>query len=381
MREPRVGRVAAREDRIGRIDFGWRLRRAGAGAGRRRGGGRGWTRRGRGPSANPYASLAAFCRVAATLTPTSDSDIKAEVWLPASNWNGKYQAVGSGGWAGAISYPAMAAAVTAGYATASTDTGHTGGTADFALGHPEKLVDFGYRAIHETTVVRQAGRSTRSTAPRRRFRSSTAARPADVRRSPKRSATRRLQRDRRRRVGVGRHADARAARAVSQQINASADGVIPPSKLPMIHTAVLEACDALDAVKDGVIENPLQCHFDYARLACKGADGPDCLTPGQVNAAKVLTSPLADVQDRQGHRSASSDGPAPSSDGRRWAARNPSASPCPGWRTSCSRIRAGIGARSRSRRESKTAAKADGGALFSGDPNLKPFFDRTAASC
>ena len=50
---------------------------------------------GRGP--NPYAALGEFCRVAATLTPTSDSDIKIEVWLPASGWNGKFQAVGNGG--------------------------------------------------------------------------------------------------------------------------------------------------------------------------------------------------------------------------------------------------------------------------------------------
>src|SRR6266850_1922207 len=105
-----------------------------------------------GAAANPFGSLPTFCRVTATLTPTSDSDIKAEVWLPASGWNGKYQAVGGGGWAGVISHPAMAAAVAAGYATASTDTGHTGGIADFALGHPEKLIDFGYRAIHEATA-------------------------------------------------------------------------------------------------------------------------------------------------------------------------------------------------------------------------------------
>src|SRR5262245_9917143 len=79
----------------------------------------------------------AFCRVAATLKPSSDSDIKVEVWLPASGWNGKFQAVGNGGWAGVISYAAMADAVRAGYATASTDTGHVGSRGTFALDHPE----------------------------------------------------------------------------------------------------------------------------------------------------------------------------------------------------------------------------------------------------
>ena len=103
-----------------------------------------------------FATLPAFCRVAATLTPSSDSDIKIEVWLPAAKWNGKFQAVGNGGWAGTISYTAMAAAVSAGYATASTDTGHVGGTGAFALGHPEKVIDFGYRAVHEMTVKAKA---------------------------------------------------------------------------------------------------------------------------------------------------------------------------------------------------------------------------------
>src|SRR5690242_1455115 len=111
--------------------------------GERQGGGRG---------GNPYKDLPAFCRVAATLKPSSDSDIKVEVWLPASGWNGKFQAVGNGGWAGVISYSALAEALYDGYATASTDTGHVGATGSFVLGHPEKLIDFGYRAVHEMTV-------------------------------------------------------------------------------------------------------------------------------------------------------------------------------------------------------------------------------------
>ena len=92
-----------------------------------------------------FKQLPAFCRLAATLKPSSDSDIKIEVWLPVSGWNGKYQAVGNGGWAGVISYSAMAEALGRGYVTSSTDTGHVGGSGSFALGHPEKLIDFGYR--------------------------------------------------------------------------------------------------------------------------------------------------------------------------------------------------------------------------------------------
>src|SRR5207247_8693093 len=107
---------------------------------------------GRGQEANRFAKVPAFCRVTATLTPTTDSDIKVEVWLPANGWNGKYEAVGNGGWAGTIPYPGMADAVVAGYVAAGTDTGHVGNTAEFALGHPEKLIDLAYRSIHEMTV-------------------------------------------------------------------------------------------------------------------------------------------------------------------------------------------------------------------------------------
>src|SRR5688572_28400767 len=85
-----------------------------------------------------YKTLPAFCCVMPVLTPSSDSDIRTEVWLPTANCNGKLQAVGNGGWAGTIPYAAMAATVAAGYATTGTDTGHVGNSADFVPGHPEK---------------------------------------------------------------------------------------------------------------------------------------------------------------------------------------------------------------------------------------------------
>src|SRR6185503_6540295 len=100
--------------------------------------------------------LPARCRVAATLKPSPDSAIDIEVWLPRDNWNGKFLAVGNGGWAGTISFPAMAAALKEGYATASTDTGHKGATAQFAVRHPEKVIDFAYRSVHEMTVAAKA---------------------------------------------------------------------------------------------------------------------------------------------------------------------------------------------------------------------------------
>ena len=103
-----------------------------------------------------FRALPAFCRVAATLRPTSDSDIKIEVWLPTAGWNGKLQAVGNGGWAGSISYGAMVTALKAGYATVSTDTGHTSPGGAFVVGHPEKLADFSWRSEHEMTLKAKA---------------------------------------------------------------------------------------------------------------------------------------------------------------------------------------------------------------------------------
>jgi len=103
-----------------------------------------------GVGAGAYGNLPEFCRVQATLTPTGDSDIKVEVWLPTSGWNGKFVGVGNGIWAGQLTYSALAETIARGYAAASTDTGHTGNglTGEFAVGHPEKLVDFGHRAVH-----------------------------------------------------------------------------------------------------------------------------------------------------------------------------------------------------------------------------------------
>lgn len=243
--------------------------------------------RGGPPLAVPYKDLPAFCRVAATLTPSSDSDIKVEVWLPASGWNGEFQAVGNGGWAGVISYSAMAEALHDGYATASTDTGHVGGTGSFALGHPEKLIDFGYRAVHEMTVrAKSVIAAYYGSAPRISYWNgcSTGGRqglkeaqkfPADY-------------------DGIVAGAAANPRTHLSSWQIWLAQGVlekqnyIPPSKYPVIHKAVVEACDARDGLKDGLIEDPTRCHFDPKTIECKAGDEPTCLTAGQVEAARRM---------------------------------------------------------------------------------------------
>jgi feruloyl esterase len=243
-------------------------------------------RRGQGRG-NAYGDLPEFCRVTATLTPSSDSDIKVEVWLPASGWNGKFQAVGNGGWAGVISYAAMADALRGGYATASTDTGHVGGRGTFALDHPEKLIDFSWRSEHEMTLKAKALIQTfYSTAPRLSYWNGCS--------TGGRQGLKEAQMFPNDYDGIIAGAPANRT-AISLWI---ADAVlkdpasyIPPAKYSVIHQAALAACDAADGLKDGLIEDPAKCHFDPAGLLCKGTDGPSCLTDAQVAAAKKIYSP------------------------------------------------------------------------------------------
>ena len=262
------------------------------GEGRGRGaGGRG----GRGDAPSPFAGLASFCRVAATLKPSNDSDIKIEVWMPAAGWNGKFQAVGNGGWAGTIAYPAMANALAGGYATTSTDTGHVGNTASFALGHPEKVIDIGYRAVHEMTVQAKAiVNGYYNSAPKYSYFNgcSLGGRQGitEAQRYPADYDG----------IVAGAVAWGGMDRYVGVIMNESAmlktsGGYIPPEKYPALHEAVLQACDGLDSVKDGILENPLACRFDPKVLQCKaGEDTVSCLTPAQVQSARMIYAPAKD---------------------------------------------------------------------------------------
>jgi feruloyl esterase len=243
----------------------------------------------KGKQPQAFRSLPAFCRVAATLTPVSDSEIKIEVWLPEAGWNGNLQSVGNGAWAGTISYPAMATALTAGYATASTDTGHSGGDpATFVPGHPEKVIDFSYRAVHEMTVAAKAIIAARyGNNPKYSYWNGCS--------TGGRQALTEAQRYAADYDGIIAGAAAiytthlQGAQVWSAEVvHKDEASYIPPAKYPVLHAAVLEACDELDGVKDGVLENPTKCHFDPQKLLCKDADGPSCLTAPQVEAARKI---------------------------------------------------------------------------------------------
>lgn len=245
-----------------------------------------------GPSgANAFAKLGEFCRVAVTLKPAPRSDIRAEVWMPSSGWNGKLQVVGNGGFAGTISYPAMANALAAGYAAASTDTGHTGPSSN-TFANEDVLIDFAHRAIHETTV---AAKTTVSgfygNAPRFSYFAgcSTGGRQALT-------AAQRYPEDFNG-IVAGAPASHTSTQAFGQiwfaQALADPAGALPREKLTLVHEAVLNSCDGLDGAKDGVLENPLACTFDPTVLACKaGADPASCLTDAQVGTVqKVYSGP------------------------------------------------------------------------------------------
>jgi feruloyl esterase len=237
------------------------------------------------------AALPAHCRVAATLTPSSDSHIEMELWLP-QNWNGKFLAVGNGGWAGTIATDAMAAGLRRGYAVASNDTGHKGASAAFAVGHPERLIDFGYRAMHEMAVQSKAMiRAFYGRVPQLSYYQgcSTGGRQGlmEAQRFPE-------------------DFDAIVAGApVYNQVHLNVSQVAlqvdmlrnPPQlvsaeKRTLLANAVVAACDATDGVKDGIVSEPRACKFDPAVLACKTGDGADCLTAAQVQNARSIYAPV-----------------------------------------------------------------------------------------
>ena len=252
-----------------------------------------------GTPAQPPATLPAHCRVVAVLAPSPDSHIVVEIWLPASNWNGKFEAVGNGGWAGVITYGngrpeaiprTMASSLNAGYATASTDTGHVndGTQGRFALGHPEKLIDFAYRAVHEMTVTSKAVIAAYyGSGPKLSYWNGCS--------SGGRQALIEAQRFPDDFDGIAAGAAANywshlmaGIVAAGQATHEGQPGNLPKEKLQVLHDAVLRACDESDGVKDGIIGDPTRCTFDVKQLACKGAEGPSCLTAAQVDAAENM---------------------------------------------------------------------------------------------
>jgi feruloyl esterase len=321
-----------------------------------------------------FTAPAAFCRVAATLKPAADSDIKIEVWMPLEGWNGKFQAVGNGAFSGAIAYGAMRTALERGYATASTDTGHTGNTASFAPGHPEKVVDFGWRAAHEMTMAaKRIVTAHYEKAPRYSYWNGCSA--------GGRQAMQEAQRFPADFDGIiagapGIDWTGRAGQAlrVAKALETSEPARLPQSARVLLHDAAVRGCDASDGVKDGLIGDPERCRFDPAVLQCASESATGCLSPAQVETARLIYSSA--TNPKSGREVA---GLLPGSE-LGWTDLGWTASARatgldqfrfivfadPAWTVA----RFDFGA------DMARADTVDGGTINALDPDLKPFFDR-----
>ena len=222
---------------------------------------------------NPYAALPAFCEVHGLIKPSPTSAINFEVWLPASGWNGKLQTVGNGGLAGTISYPAMAAALKTGFATTSTDTGHAATEAKDWMEDKERLIDYSYRGLHLTTVDAKAivdsyyGQNAKSAIYTG---CSTGGKQGlmEAQRYP----------DDFNGILAGDAANFWTHQIMNEIWAGVATGTpetnLPPEKLAFIQNAVLEQCDALDGVKDGLITDPRRCRLDAKSCFAKAPTQP-----------------------------------------------------------------------------------------------------------
>jgi hypothetical protein len=244
-------------------------------------------------ASSPMKTATEFCRVALTLKPSADSDIKVEVWLPSSGWNAKLQGLGNGGFGGAIDYQSLSEAVSKGYAAAATDTGHEAGAADalWALNRPEKILDFGYRAIHETAESAKAVmQAFYGDAPKHSYFNSCS--------NGGREGLMEAQRFPADYDGIvagspaGNWTHLMTQLVYNMQAIGTPESYISSARLRSIETNALQQCDALDGVKDGVIENPPACHLDLQPLRCKGVESDECLTQPQLDAlAKIYAGP------------------------------------------------------------------------------------------
>jgi feruloyl esterase len=244
-----------------------------------------------------YSKLPAFCRVLGSIKPTADSDIRFELWLPDQNWNGRFMQTGNGGAAGSIVQASLAEPLARGYAVANTDTGHQGGLGDFswAAGHPEKLIDYQYRAVHELTVVGKAITEARyRTAPEKSYWNgcSTGGRQGlkEAQRYP----------DDYDAIVAGAPASnwsALMSLSILIQRNLGPDG-LGADKLGLLKSGAIAACDVLDGVTDRVIGDPGQCRFDPVVLQCAAGQSAQCLNPNEVTAAKRIYAGLRDERGR-----------------------------------------------------------------------------------
>ncbi|HEY2613327.1 MAG TPA: tannase/feruloyl esterase family alpha/beta hydrolase, partial [Reyranella sp.] len=249
-----------------------------------------------------HTGLPAFCRVRGVSSPVEGSKIGFEVWLPLSAWSRRLHMVGNGAYSDRLYYGEIAARLRNGDVGVATDTGHEGGDLKFGAGHPERIVDWGHRAVHESVVAAKAiTASFYGTGPRLSYFSgcSTGGHQAlsEAERYPTDFDG----------IIAGDPGNNRTNLNLTflwhflknHPKGDNATQIVPDEKLRMVRKAVIAACDGLDGVKDGVISDPRQCKFDVGTLACKGDDEASCLTPPQVEAMKAMYTAPKDTRTGQ----------------------------------------------------------------------------------
>lgn len=240
------------------------------------------------PNRPPQADMQAYCRVQLDLRPAADSLIKMELWLPVRNWNKKFMGVGNGFFAGSIQGKMfeMPEALRRGYATAGTDTGHQGQGGGWAIGHPEKMVDFAYRSTHEMTVKsREIVRAFYGADPEYSYFKgcSTGGRQAlmEAQRYP----------DDYDGIIAGSCANRHihmwtASVAQSVDLYHHPEGGLTREKADLVNRTVMNSCDIL---KEGFLNNPRQCRVDFSKLLCAGGtDDNSCLTYPQLKTVETF---------------------------------------------------------------------------------------------
>jgi feruloyl esterase len=241
-----------------------------------------------GAAAQPYAELPAFCRVAGSVR-VVESDVAFEVWLP-DRWTGDVMPAGSSFWGGSVPFARMREILRTGAVTVGTDLGISGFTGpSFALTQPGKLENLKMEPLH--AVVERAKTLAGAYYPP----GQTFAVMNECGGGGSRDVLAMVQRfpnDLDAAVAVN-FTNYGTRHGVSQMwlfdaTHRAPDALLPTSKLPMLHQAVLDACDMNDGVKDRIIENPKACKFDPGVLQCKGADNASCLTAGQVTAVRRM---------------------------------------------------------------------------------------------
>lgn len=245
-----------------------------------------------------------LCRVSGTIAPTPDSQIRFEVWLPIGDkWNRKFQAVGNGGLSGALNYRAMLRGFNRGYATMTTDLGHTNkpaGAAEdasWALGHPEKIIDYAYRGTHlSTQTAKQLVAAFYGTPPTHSyFTGCSAGGIAGL------NELLRFPRDYDGYV-VGAATPDHLGQELAAMWNtlaaslASPADALRPSQIQSIHNTILRQCAGQSggAPGDPFLSDPTACAFRPVTLECRpGQDAAVCLTPAQVAAGdKIYRGPF-----------------------------------------------------------------------------------------